>query len=235
LTRAFTGTIGRYIVPSRFAGTVLLRAQVPANRIDVVPCMVAAPRSPASAQAGEYIGFAGRLADEKGVGVLLRAAAMMPTVPFRIAGDGPLRNELSATAPPNVSFASHLEGDALSEFYRGARIIVVPSLWYETFGIVPAEAMSHQVPVVASRIGALEELVVDRVTGLLFDRGDAADLVRKIAALWPHPELCREMGRRGRAKIASECGEDSHATGLLASYRRAVFGHTRDARITGAA
>lgn len=221
----FATAISRYMTPSRFTAGVLEGAGIPGARIDVVPCMV--PVQPASARrgerdAGDYVAFAGRLSEEKGLDLLLRAAASLPAIPFRVAGDGPLREQLEREAPANVAFDGYLQPAALAAFYRRARLAVVPSLWYETFGLVPAEAMSHGVPVVASRFGALPELVTDNETGLLFRRGDAADLGAKIASLWEQPGRCTVMGSRGRASIAARCSPDAHLAGLLTTYRRAM-------------
>ena len=71
---------------------------------------------------------------------------------------------------------------------------------FETFGLVAAEAMSHGVPVVAARIGALKELVEDGVDGLLFERGDPRDLAAALRRVWDDPDLCRRMGQAAREK-----------------------------------
>ena len=83
----------------------------------------------------------------------------------------------------------------MAAFYRGARFLVIPSNWFEGCPLVISEAMSHGLPVIASRIGGLPEVVEDGVTGLLFEPGDVDDLVGKIRLLWDSPELCRRMGR----------------------------------------
>jgi glycosyltransferase involved in cell wall biosynthesis len=228
----FVDGVTRYITPSRFTARAIERIGIPEDRIDVVPCMI--PRGedpPPSRQPGDYVAFAGRLCEEKGVHVLLRAAARTPDIPFLIAGSGPLDEECRGLAPGNVGFVGRLDATALADFYRGARMVVVPSLWYETFGIVPAEAMSHAVPVVASRFGALEELVLDGETGLLFERGSDLELAAKVTELWARPDRCIQMGARGRAKVVSECSEEAHLQGLLAAYGRAMEGIRGNGRV----
>jgi len=82
-----------------------------------------------------------------------------------------------------VTYRGHLDAAALSDFYREARMLVVPSTWFETFGIVAGEAMNHRLPVVASDIGALAEVVEDGVTGLLFETGNAVELADRLTTL----------------------------------------------------
>jgi glycosyltransferase involved in cell wall biosynthesis len=108
-------------------------------------------------------------------------------------------------------------------------MLVVPSTWFETFGIVAGEAMGHRLPVVASDIGALAEVVDDGVTGLLFEPGNATELAARLSELWEAPERCAAMGEAGRQKIARECSTDAHYAGLHRAYGRALkFGHGGD-------
>ena len=81
-----------------------------------------------------------------------------------------------------------------------AAFVVVPSRVYETFGRVAVEAFACGTPVIASRLGALAEIVADGRTGLHFTPGDAADLAAKVAWAWAHPEEMAAMGRRARAE-----------------------------------
>lgn len=124
------------------------------------------------------VGYAGRLETYKGVDVLLRALALTPGATLQIAGDGPERAALEASAAAlgigdRVTFRGHL-GGMLPDFYREVDVLVVPSLptkgWLEQFGRVVVEAMASGVPVVASASGALPDVVGD--AGLLVPPGD---------------------------------------------------------------
>ena len=101
-------------------------------------------------------------------------------------------------------------------------MLVVPSTWFETFGIVAGQAMGHRLPVVASNIGALAEVVDDGVTGLLFEPGNAMELADRLMSLWDDPERCLAMGEAGREKIARECSPEAHYAGLTGAYLRAI-------------
>jgi glycosyltransferase involved in cell wall biosynthesis len=85
--------------------------------------------------------------------------------------------------------------------YARAGIFVFPSLWHEPFGIPVIEAMAAGLPVVATRGGALPEIVVDGETGFLVDRGDAAALNSAIATLLRNPDLRARMGAAGRERV----------------------------------
>jgi glycosyltransferase involved in cell wall biosynthesis len=110
----------------------------------------------------------------------------------------------------------------LYAFYRGARFLVLPSVNYEMCPLVISEAMSHGIPVVASRIGGIPELVEHGGTGLLFDPGNARDLQTQIERLWHDARLCRELGRAAWEKAASEFNEHTYHTRLMCIYRLAM-------------
>lgn len=115
---------------------------------------------------GEYFLFLGRLSPEKGVDVLLDAWKHV-TAKLLIAGDGPDATRLRAMAPVNVEFTGTVEPDEVPRLLRGARALLVPSIWYEGAGRVVLEGYAAGVPVLASRVGALPEVVHDGITGLL--------------------------------------------------------------------
>jgi glycosyltransferase involved in cell wall biosynthesis len=106
----------------------------------------------------------------------------------------------------------------LDAFFRGARMFVLPSIWFEAFGLVAAEAMGHGLPVVASSIGAVSELVEDGVDGLLFEPGNARDLREKVKRLWDDPQLCRRLGQAARRKAVSLWSTERHVQRLRSIY-----------------
>lgn len=105
-----------------------------------------------------------------------------------------------------------------------------PSLCLEAFGLVVIEAMSHGVPVIASRTGSLSEVVDDGLNGLLFEPGNARDLAEKIAYLWNRPSKCREMGGAGREKASKEYSENVYYDRLMAVYMSAIERNREDLR-----
>ncbi len=98
----------------------------------------------------------------------------------------------------------------------------MPSICFESFGLVVVEAMSYGLPVIASRIGGIPEIVEDGVTGFLFEPGNADELAEKMKLLWENPELCRQMGKAGREKAIREYSEDVYYERLMAVYDEAL-------------
>lgn len=176
-----------------------VQAGLDPDRIAVKPEAVEIPPEPGSGSGG-YALFAGRLSAEKGIETLLDAWTQfeMP-VPLLIAGDGPAADPVREAAANNdrITWLGHVEPDQLERRMADATLMVVPSTWYEMFGRTAAESMAHGTPVVASRIGALQNVVREGISGRLFTPGDAADLARAVRDLVsdPRPGDLRERTR----------------------------------------
>ncbi len=189
--------------------------------IIVISNPVVVPDSEVDASGGKYAAYAGRISTEKGIDTLL-AAASETGLPVHLAGDYSSMPELVKTAPKSAQFMGLLNPDQLGSFYRGARFLVISSICFETFGLVAAEAMSQGLPVIASRIGGLPEVVEDGVTGLLFEPGNAKDLAKKLKFLWHNPDLCKKMGHAGRVKAVREYSNDVYYRRLTEVYEKAI-------------
>ena len=114
-------------------------------------------------------------------------------------------------------FIGRLEEAELNTLIRNARFLVVPSEgYYETFGMVIVEAYSKRVPVIASNIGVIPELVSDKETGLLFEAGNSLDLAKKAAWMWEHPREAKIMGSKG-LKVYEERFKPEHCYKVLVS------------------
>jgi len=218
----FERNIDKFLCISEFLKSYLVESGYPAAKFTVVPNMIPIPESAADASEGSYVAFLGRFSAEKGIETLLAAAEKVPHIPVKLAGSGPLEDALRAAAPANVSFAGMMDRDGLRSFYRSARCTVVPSVWHETFGLVAVEAMSHGVPVVASKIGGLAELVADGETGFQFPAGDSGALARHLETLWSDPALAGRLGAAGRAQVAAEYSEARYVARLEAVYEEVV-------------
>lgn len=167
------------------AGTILRRKglRAPAQLIGLgADISIFTPSARSQPQTPLRVGYAGRLEARKGLGVLLDAVSQLSECKLDIAGDGPQRAELETIAKKHgiagrVTFLGHL-GNRLPEFYRGLDVLVVPSLptagWLEQFGRVVVEAFASGVPVIASRSGALPDVVSD--AGMLVDPGNAQEI-----------------------------------------------------------
>jgi glycosyltransferase involved in cell wall biosynthesis len=212
-----------YYVPSEFQKRKFITWGIPADRIAVIPNFInRTERFGRADKLGDYVGYAGRISPEKGLPSLLGAAWKCRDIPFRIAGGLELMPEIAASAPPNVSFLGRLTPDDMPKFYANARMLVVPSIWYETFGMVIIEGMVERRPVIASKIGPIPTVVDDNVTGLLFEPGNAKDLAEKIRYLWDRPRLCQQMGQAGCEKALREYSPEKYYERLMAVYEKAI-------------
>lgn len=219
-------TVDLFVAPSEFARQQFVEAGFAADQIAVKPNFVDPDPGPAPGP-GEYALFAGRLAPEKGVLTLLEAWRNDGLPPLVIVGDGPTRQEIEArivsdALESRVTMLGHRSPDEVMGLMRGARCVVFPSEWYETFGRVAAEAYACGVPVVASRLGAMVEIVEDRVTGRLFEPGDANDLaaaVRWVSSLGASLDALRGAAR---AAYAAKYTGERNLEQLLEIYHRAM-------------
>ena len=225
--RFFHDDVAIQIALSNFAKQRLVKAGFDEERIAVLPDV--APMGPEldGPPAGNYVAFSGRMMAEKGVDVLLAAAARLPQVPLRLAGDGSLLAELRGAAPANASFLNRLGPIELVSFYRGARFLVVPSKWFEGCPLVITEAMSHGRPSLLPGSGPCPRSLRTASPACCSRRATFDDLVGKIRLLWDSPDLCRRLGEAGRKKARGEYGEESYYRRLMAIYDKAIEMHGR--------
>ncbi len=210
-----------FLTPTRFAKQQLVKGGYPAERIRVLGNMAEIPAEAPEPPTGEYIAYIGRISPEKGIETLLDAARTTG-VPVRIAGDPSLMPHLVRETPDNVRFVGQLERHELPAFFGGARALIVPSLWFEVFGLVCAEAMGHGLPVIASRIGGLPEVVDEGVTGLLFEPGNSDELAKKISRMWRDDELFRLFGQAARHQAVERFSTHVHYQQLMDFYSQAL-------------
>jgi glycosyltransferase involved in cell wall biosynthesis len=200
----WTDKVNAYIALSSFSRNKFIAGGVPADKIWLKPNFVH-PDPGAAAGVGEYALFAGRLCVEKGVRTLLSAwRTLGGSIPLRIVGTGPLETELRQDAGDNVVFTGALPRDQVMSQMRSARFVVCPSEIYENFPMTIAEAYACGVPVLASRLGAMQDVVDDHRTGLLFQAGSARDLAAKAAWAWSQPDKMRQMGKNARSEYVKK-------------------------------
>jgi len=213
--------ITRYIALCEFAKQKLLAAGLPEERVSIKPNFVIdrhASATGASERAGAL--FVGRLSIEKGVDTLVRAWSQTAE-PLEVIGSGEMDAQVKAIATPNVSFRGFADQSTIAAAMRRALFVAMPSRFYEGFPVVLAEAYSAGVPVIASRLGALQELVRDGETGLHFAAGDAGDLANKARWAFENPDRMAEMGRAARRLYESLYSPESNYRQLVGIYDEA--------------
>jgi glycosyltransferase involved in cell wall biosynthesis len=209
-TEAWTGAwplIRRLLVASEFVADVHIARGIPNDLLRVVGYPVQPPAPSAAADDGADVLFVGRLIDAKGVQVLLDALARLSGVTALVAGDGPARETLESKAQElglggRVRFVGWITPERRSRLFGGSKLLALPSLWDEPFGIVGVEALGAGLPVVASDAGGVASWLDDGKTGTLVPRGDAAALAAAIDELLGDDELRRRYSAAAPSTLA---------------------------------
>lgn len=221
-----------HIVLTEFARKKFLDAGMPAHKMFIKPNFVypdplAGNGNQITTGEGNYALFAGRLSPEKRVSTLLAAWKRLNTpIPLVIIGGGQERDELEQEAVRDnlgsVAFRGTLSRDETVAAIRKARFLIFSSEWYETFGLTMVEAFASGVPVICSRMGAMEEIVDDGRTGFHFTPGDAQDLAEKVEWAWSHPERMRLMGEEARQEYENKYTAEKNYPRLMEIYQHAI-------------
>jgi len=224
----WNGGVDLFIAPSEFSRRKFIEGGIPADKISVKPNFALADPGCRS-QAGVYALFVGGLSPGKRVLTLLTAwQRLFVPVPLLIIGGGPERKPLQAYAEraglTGVLFLGHLPHDEVVAALKGAQFLVFTSEWYENFPMTIAEAFACGVPVICSRLGAMQEIVADGRTGLHFTPGHPDDLAQKVEWAWTHPEQMAEMGRAARAEYEAKYTAERNYETLMETYEK-VLGH----------
>lgn len=132
----------------------------------------------------EYFLFAGRVEALKGVDIAIKAFEQIPDKKLYIAGTGPMMEEMQAYVQEhkiqNVKFLGYLQKEAMTEMFYHAKAVIMTSQCYEAFAMTIAEAYSYGVPVIAGRVGNMEGMVKEGITGVKFQYDSAEDLAKKV-------------------------------------------------------
>lgn len=206
-----------YIALSEYSERLLKPYLPPHAQFHRLPNMVDIPPAPPVRVArNRLILYVGRLDLEKGVRLLGNVVERLG-LECVMVGDGPLRQELAAI--PGVTVTGWVAHDAVRQYLARARCIVFPSLWYETFGLVTAEAAASGVPAIVSDTCAAAERIDDGRTGWRFRGGDADGLVRCLQLL-DDDELVGRVGAAAyRAHWAAQAAPEDHTRRLIEIYR----------------
>jgi glycosyltransferase involved in cell wall biosynthesis len=220
--------VDRFIALTNLSRNKFVEAGFPAERIVVKPNFFA------EVESGDHTSpdrkgalFVGRLSQEKGIETLLRAWQSVD-FPLRIIGDGPLRDKVRGQASGTIAALGRKESWQVVEEMTEALFLVMPSEWYEGFPMTLVEAFAQGLPVIASRLGAMAEIVEDGITGLLFKPGDAEDLVRKVRWANERPEEMRRMGCNARKVYEEKYTSEINYRQLIAIYEGVIEKYRRN-------
>jgi glycosyltransferase involved in cell wall biosynthesis len=226
MRRTWQEKVDAYITLTPFQKQKMVEIGLPPEKVFVKPNFLFDPLPIKSVQSEPYALYVGRLWAEKGVDVLIDAYVNGDVkIPLKIVGDGVLQGELlrqveAAGLGNRIEFLGWKEKGEVLALMRKAKFLVFPSVWYETFGLSMIEAFACSVPVIASRLGGMAEIVEDGVTGLLFEAGNGDDLAAKMNWAIEHPERLVEMGRKGRSVYEERYTPGVNYQQLIGIYER---------------
>jgi glycosyltransferase involved in cell wall biosynthesis len=209
----------RYIALSEFSRTKFIAGGLPGERIAVKSNFADEPVLDGGLLRSGAL-FVGRLSPEKGTGVLARAAARGQSAVIDVIGEGPERSSLEAVS--SLRLVGWQNREAVYARMREASFLVVPSVCYENFPLTVVEAFANGLPVIASRLGAMAELICDGATGLLFEAGNADDLAARMAWAQAHPMDMTRMGRAARQEYERKYTPARNYEALMGIYRDAL-------------
>jgi glycosyltransferase involved in cell wall biosynthesis len=224
--RWWTG-VSRFFCISAAQRDLLVSAGMPGERMAVKHNFVTDPGVRRTGD-GTHVLFLGRITEEKGVGLLMRAWDRLGGalgVPLVIAGTGPMQDEVAvwANGRPDVSYVGLRNKAECRALTADAVAVVAPSTWLEAFGLVVVEAMAAGVPTVAAAHGAFPELVEDGVTGLLHQPNDAASLADRLREVVG--DRNREMGDAARVRYEKDFTPEVGLDRLVSGYQAAIEAH----------
>jgi glycosyltransferase involved in cell wall biosynthesis len=223
LRGTYQNDVTKYIALTDFARSKLVSAGLPDERMEVKPNFLPEPPKTAT-EHGRYIIFVGRLMREKGLWPLLDAWEYLPDVRLLIVGDGPdgeALAEKSGQAGLRIEFLGNMPKPKVIELVQGAAALIVPSLWYEGFPMVIAEAYACGTAVLSSRLGSLDEVVVEGKTGLKFEPGNPQSIASTVRRFVDDPTLARQLQDGAKRAFEENYTEARNAELLLDIYERA--------------
>ncbi|MCA9248311.1 MAG: glycosyltransferase family 4 protein [Planctomycetales bacterium] len=221
MSRAILDGVDMFAVLTEFQRQRYLDGGIPASKLAVLPNSFSVDTANAPNRLGTTVSFIGRPAPEKGIEQFLLAARALPHIPFAIAGNPICTPGIENRLPENVTIHGFIAGEALEQFVQETRILVIPSLCFDSFPNVILRAQAAGKPVVASRLGPLPEILVENETGLLYDPYDTEKLVSAIRKLYDDSASCRRFGEQGQRRAITEFSQEACFEKLIALYNRA--------------
>jgi len=228
----YSRDIDRYIVLTQFGRRKVVKAGIAEDKLVVKPNFVRNPPPPGGGGGG-YVAYVGRLLEGKGTKTLVEAWRHLPSVKLKIIGDGALRPELEALARTgnlNIEFLGMQKRPAVMDAISNADLLIVPSEVYEGFPLVIAESFACGTPVLASRIGSLEELVEEGVNGRKFAAADPEELAGAVRVMLADKPALSRMRANARAYFDAHLTEQANYAQLMNIYSAVIAEPPRQSR-----
>jgi len=222
--KIFKERVSGFICPSSFCKDKYLKYGLSAEKFFVKPNFLYEDPG-VSDKNQNYAVYVGALRNHKGVKTLIKAWQMVDKdFSLKVVGDGPLKEELILSSKGiAVQFLGQKTLEETIELIKKANFLIVPSECYETFSRVVMEAYACGVPVIISRLGALEEIVEDGKTGLLFEPGNPKDLAEKVSFLCNNPQIRNQMAQNARKVFQEKYTMEKNYEILMGIYQKSLL------------
>ena len=228
LIKTWQVSVDLYIALSEFALGKYKELGFPSNSFYVKPNFLQNPVTPNYTDTG-YGLYIGRIGEEKGTDCLLSALKRCPDIPFKIVGNGPLRehmiNQIAEQNLHNVEYLGVRNHKQCMELLMGALFHVLPSQCYEGIPMVMLEAMSAGKPSIVSDIGVLPMMVKNNIDGLVFQPGSVDGLAEKMTWMNDNKDKALEMGKRARQAFEQNYMKDKNYQMIMEAYNKAIEMH----------
>ena len=188
--------VDKFIALTNFSKSKFVEANFLSHKIEIKSNFVFDMYDPDSDKK-EYALFIGRISEEKGIRYLIKAWEKID-YKLIIAGTGPLENFIRSRLNENIIFLGKQNKEEIRNLMNAASFLIIPSIWYEGFPMVILEAYSAGLPVLGSRIGSIEEVVLDDITGLHFESNNSRDIVKKVNRIIKNRELLKKLSKNAR-------------------------------------
>lgn len=218
--------VDAYITLTPFQKAKMEQVGLPSHKIHVKPNFLFDPCILPAASPAHYALYVGRLELEKGITTLIDAYIIQDIkIPLKIVGDGILKTSLQqqverAGLSHRIEFLGWQKKPEVLALMQKSQFLIFPSIWYETFGLSMIEAFACSVPVIASRLGGIAEIVEDRQTGLLFEADNSQDLATKINWAIAHPKSLLAMGQKARSTYEQHYTPATNYRQLMSIYEK---------------
>lgn len=223
ILKIYEKNIIQYITPSEFVKNKAIEWGVPAEKISFIANFIKPAEFIPNFTPGKYWLYWGRIEKEKGILTLLEAIKQSRDGKLKIVGMGGEADHIKQFVEYNnlterVEMLGARYDQELKDLIAGARAVIVPSEWYEVFGLVNLEALAMGKLVIASDIGGIGEIIINNKTGLLFKPGSASDLTSKLKLADEND--FSELARAGRELVETKFGDKIHIFKILELYKK---------------
>ena len=225
----FSHKVDRYFTLTEFAKSRMVIGGLPEHLISVKPNFLPDPPEP-NYKVGDYALFVGRLSNEKGLKTLIEAWSRIENYPLLVAGDGPLMSGLRShdmVKKKHVRLLGFQSKEKIRELMRDSAFVIIPSECYEGFPMVVLEAFASGKPIFCSKIGSLNELIQEGVTGCKFNPGDVNNLVEVVVKALGNTDSLAEMGKAARLEFEQKYSINVAQDTLLREYQNVIDGANR--------